>query len=781
MVSVLTVLFHRSFDDRSLLMLRGKLVLLVACCWFGSLLPTYGQISPTFVLKGRVTDSDGQPIVGATVAVQGGGMASSDENGLVTLTLSRLRPFTITHVNFQPLSVNPSTADSAYHWVLQPSPRLLDEVSLTASATPMQLRQIASSVSILRQDSPELRQIQTIDEALAYVPGVSVDRSRGLTTTGTHTGITMRGTGSANRTLILKDGVPINDSYTGGVSEWNSLATNSIARVEVVRGPGSSLYGSNSMGGTINLVTQQPGERPTVGAGIRYGSMNTFQADAKVGGRLGKRWGAIAFAEYKTTDGYAYMADSLWNSYFQKPRMALLNVNAKLAYDLGNGSKLTAIADYNTQHPESGTSTIYDEHTMTGNYQLRYTGGSDRFIPEIIAYYNVQNRSTEAIQWNAESQRFDNRNYHTRIPLDTYGLIAKVSQQWRNHSVTLGADLRFTEIVSRKYYYTVDGSQDFTGRQDFISFFLNDDFRITDALHVNAGLRYDHWANRQGTFFDSQSSEDIYIDYDDASSDILTPKVGLTFDVLSNLRLRSVYATGFRAPSAYYMYNSAPLGSSFRLGNPNLKPERMRYSVDFGIDFQWTDRLEVSATTYASRYGDFLAALLIDAEQVPDYFDAGGLPVRQYINIGDVALWGVEAFARYRLTHTLSAQASYFHNRSRIKRYETNPEYEGNAMDDNPAHSASATLVFDHPRWFHLSVWGRHTGKRFGDLENTSERQLDAVTLADIKLAKTFGPIGVSLTVNNLFDTRYYGSYTSPTSYYFAPGRLFFTGVSYQL
>src|SRR5690606_28771770 len=97
-----------------------------------------------------------------------------------------------------------------------------------------------------------------------------------------------------------------------------------------------------------------------------------------------------------------------------------------------------------------------------------------RFAPEIIAYYNLQNRSTEAIRWNAESQRFDDRYYNSRVPLDTYGLIAKVNRQWDDHVVTLGADLRFTEIVSRKYYYAGNGRQDFTGRQDFISFFLND-------------------------------------------------------------------------------------------------------------------------------------------------------------------------------------------------------------------------------------------------------------------------------------------------------------------
>lgn len=735
-------------------------------------------------VAGFLSDTTGTAIEGATIVIPGrGAVTSTDAEGHFSLPIARAKSFTARHVNYLPLEVTltlPISPDSNYRWTMQPKPNMLDQISVTASPMPTELRKIASSVSVIQKTDPELRQIQTLDEALAYLPGVSVDRGRGLTTTGTHTSVTMRGTGAANRTLILKDGVPINDSYTGGVSEWNSLAGNSIERIEVVRGPGSSIYGSNSMGGTINLVTQNPTAKPVLGADFRYGSMDTYQANMKVGQQFSDRWGAIVFAEYKKTGGYAYMADSLWNSYFHRPSMTLFNVNTKLSYHFPRAGTLTAIADYNGQQPLSGTNTIYDDQTKTGNYQLRYSNPEATYAPDILAYYNIQNRQSEATRWDASANAFSDRYYDSRVPLDTYGLIAKVHRTWASHAVTLGSDIRFTEVVSRKFYYN-QGIQDFTGRQDFISFFINDDFSLTDRFHANIGLRYDYWANRHGRFFDNMSGEEIAIAYDNARRHIVNPKIGLTYDLRNNLRLRTVYATGFRAPSSFYMYNAAPLGSSFRLGNPDLKPERMNFSFDFGVDYQLSDLLEFSTTIYRSQYSDFLTAVLIDADEVPSYFDIQGLPVRQYINIGEVNLWGAETFARYRISKDLSVQLSYFYNSSKIIRYEPNPEYEGNSMSDNPRNNFTEALVFDRPRLFHLSIWGRQTGSFYGDLENTVERTMAAVTVFDVKFGKALGPVSLNINLMNIFDKRYYGSYTSPSSYYYAPGRSIFTGITYQI
>ena len=164
-------------------------------------LPVSAQNAKPADLNGLVTDSANKPIAGVTVEIRGKGtVASSDSSGNFAISRSQIKFFTLRHINYQSVEVDVDSISSpSYHWVLHPKVNMLDLISVTASAKPIELRKISSSVSVLQKGAPELRQIQTIDEALAYLPGVSVDRSRGLTTTGTHTGVIMRGTGSANK------------------------------------------------------------------------------------------------------------------------------------------------------------------------------------------------------------------------------------------------------------------------------------------------------------------------------------------------------------------------------------------------------------------------------------------------------------------------------------------------------------------------------------------------------------------------------------------------------
>lgn len=656
----------------------------------------------------------------------------------------------------------------------------LNEVTVTASAMPVELRKISSSVSIIKSSDPEMKQLQTIDEALRYIPGVAVDRNRGLTTTGSHTTVTLRGTGSAGRTLILKDGIPLNDTYTGGVSLWNSIASNSISRIEVVRGPGSSIYGSSSMGGTINLVTENPRKQTTFGADVRYGSMNTRIVNVKGGKLFNNGFGIIAFVEYKKTDGYQYMADSLWKSYYQKPVMELLNANVKVMYQLNERSKLEGIVDLHTENPASGTSILYKEKNSVANFLLRYTGKNNWFDYSASAYYNHEKMNTDALNYNTEKGAFSTNYYTTNVPIDVTGFIGKISRKIGVNDLTIGGDIRLNKLSSEKYYYG-KGNQNYSGNQNFYSLFINDDLSIGNSLNFNLGLRWDNWHNDNGKFFDNQSGTPTSIHYSNASSSVLSPKAGVVYRINDQFRLRALYAMGFKAPSMYYMYNSSLLGTTFRLGNPDLKPERMVYSVEAGADYTIGQVLEVSATAYTSRYKDFLDAVLIDASKVPSYFDPGSWAVRQYINIGAVRLSGIEASVRYKVAPYLTTILSYFYNDSKILKYESNKAYEGNEMDGNPHHRVDGGIAFSKAKLFDASLWVRYADKSYGDLENTKARELAATTVFDIRVAKQIAKFNVYANVLNLFDKLYYGYYGSATSYYYAPRRSFNVGVSYNL
>lgn len=746
----------------------------------------WAQAPETGTLTGTMRDKTGEAIAGASVGTANGRYVTySDPAGAFRLSLPPGRHvINVSHLRFgvtgYPVEISPGTVTELSP-ILAESTNALNDIVVSGSAMPAELRTIASSISILKAGEPELRQMQTIDDALYFIPGLTIDRNRGLTTTGTHTAVTMRGTGSANRTLILKDGIPINDAYTGGVSEWNSTATGSIARIEVVRGPGSAIHGSNSMGGTINLVTASPTEKPTFGVDLRYGSMNTLQAGIKAGKAFRNGFGIMVSSEYKKTDGYKYMADSLWRDYFMTPRMELFNVNTKLVYQIDPGSRLEAIVDHHLQLPLSGTTTIYDDKTSITNSMLRYAARKGPVNLEATGYINTQLRVSDANQWNNTDKAYNKDSYDSRTPVDIYGFIGKISRRFGSHLVTTGADLRHTSSSTRRFNYG-SGYQNFSGDQNFLSFFINDDLKIGSKVNVNVGVRYDNWQNINGKLFDDTSGEEVRLDYDKASASVWSPKVGMVYQASQKLRLRTQFAQGFRAPAIYDLYISGPLGSSyFRLGNPDLKPERMVYSVDLGGDLYIGNNVELTLTGYLSQYRDFAERVEVDPSKLPAYLDPGGLPVRQYTNIGQVNLGGIESSLRYTFAKHLTLIGSYFYNRSRITKYETNPAYVGNEMDGNPRHTVAGGFVFDLPAKLNAAIWVRSTSKSFGNLENSANRIMAPVATADLKVTYQLKRFAFNANVLNLFDKLYFGSYTSPASYQYAPRRSVNAGISFNL
>ena len=181
----------------------------------------------------------------------------------------------------------------------------LEPIVVTATRTEKSLADVPAAVSVVTSQDIESRNIQKVDEAVDLVPGVFDKRSKGLDTTGF---VIMRGIPSQVRNLVLLDGEPLNNGYTGLVN-WNSLNPEDIARIEVARGPFSSLYGGNAMGGVINIITKTPQQREvTIKSG--YGSDNTWTEYASYGDKLYNRLSVFASYGYKESDGIPYLSCS---------------------------------------------------------------------------------------------------------------------------------------------------------------------------------------------------------------------------------------------------------------------------------------------------------------------------------------------------------------------------------------------------------------------------------------------------------------------------------------
>ncbi len=175
----------------------------------------------------------------------------------------------------------------------------LEPIVVTATRTPHSISDVPAAVSVVTSEDIESRNVQKVDEAINELPGVFDQRVLPLDPLGD---VMMRGIPGQQRNLVLLDGEPLNNGFDGLVN-WNSLNPQDIARIEVARGPFSSLYGGNAMGGVINIITKTPQEREiTVQSG--YGSYNTWNEYASYGDKLYNRLSIFASFGYKQSDGY---------------------------------------------------------------------------------------------------------------------------------------------------------------------------------------------------------------------------------------------------------------------------------------------------------------------------------------------------------------------------------------------------------------------------------------------------------------------------------------------
>jgi iron complex outermembrane receptor protein len=176
----------------------------------------------------------------------------------------------------------------------------LDEIVVSATKTEKSIEDAPGSVSVISSEDIEMRNIQTVDEALSEVRGVFTSRKKGLMDSTSN--VRVRGFKGDQYTLVLMDGQPLNDAYTGGV-EWGMLPVENIERIEVIRGAGSALYGGNAMGGVINIITKTPEKlelRATGGLGTHDSKHCRFSA----GNRFFDKFSLRIGYEEESTNGY---------------------------------------------------------------------------------------------------------------------------------------------------------------------------------------------------------------------------------------------------------------------------------------------------------------------------------------------------------------------------------------------------------------------------------------------------------------------------------------------
>lgn len=645
-------------------------------------------------------------------------------------------------------------------------PYELEESVVSASRKTTSLNDTPASITIIDAKQLEHYPVKTVDDALRSIAGVDVWGSS-IADQGFRS-VTLRGVGGGvkqQRALILLDGVPLNDTWSGWVS-WSQIPKEDVERIEVVRGPFSSLYGPHAIGGVINILTKKPKPAPieAVAKGT-YGELNTWSAYGNLSGTyFDGKFGAYASGKKTSSDGYLAAPE-------EEPNRSENAFNTDNVFVQG----LTALSEYSSLRLSGG---YLREERNRGH---PFSNVAPRKIYRVNLTYRRE--APSGIGWlgilyyQNEDQRIEFDDYATQSRLehveDTekpyFGAILQPSLSLADwNTLIVGGEFKYNEVELMDTYVTSDRTKGTQGKQQYYGLYCQDEMRFcAETLIVNLGVRYDGWKNYDGATFDTDppgTVPPISRTFDTRHFDSVNPKLGVSYHLTSRTTLRASVGMGYRAPTTSELFADLTRGLRIIQGNPYLDPEKL-LSYEVGVYQGFGERLNLSLTMYQSWFND-----LIDTRTIETIVEPGGPPVEIALqdNISKVRVQGIELELNYSVTREIFGFLNYTLNESKIIEDEVDPNLEGNYLEHSPLNKFNFGLTYDHPKILTGSLLVSYVDHSYDDNENKDE--LRSFWTVGVKLGRDIGKHArLSFAIENLFDEKYdIPSFTI----YEAPGRL---------
>ncbi len=609
-----------------------------------------------------------------------------------------------------------------------------ETIVVTATRTSQTLARTGDSLSVITADDLKAQQMLSVSEALAQTPGLAVVRNGGA---GQTTTVGLRGA-EAGQTLMLIDGVRINDPSTvDGQALLGDVFVNNIARVEVLRGPQSTLYGSDAIGGVVNILTRRGGDRPfAVTGSAEGGSFDTYRLNASANGALyGFEYGAAV--NYFHSNGISAADSRAGNS--ETDGTGNLGLTANTRYHVTSALSLDLRGYY------TAARTGYDDNYLPPDYRLSdspvyarnrllagYAGINlalfDGRLRNRFAYILSASRRTvydspfylplhEDFAYRGTVNRFE---YQGIVDLDA------------DNQITFGAETQRSQLRS-----SLAGAPAAGGRNRIDGYYLQGQTTLFDQLTLTGGVRYDEDAE-----FGGHSSIKLAAAW--------SPNEGATV-------LRANYGDGFKAPTLYELFSE--------YSNPvtALAPE-VAHGWEAGIDQRfWGGRLRASATWFERRSSnliDFFSCWGVTSPACALRGAVGGY----YYNVGRTHASGAELELEAAVTPAFRVTANYTNMHAVDTRTHTD-------LARRPHDLASL-----HAQWQVRPDWSLgaamiYVGRRFDGAGNATP--LASHVTANLYAAHDLNEhLELFGRIENLFDARY-----EPVAGYGAPGRAVYGGI----
>jgi outer membrane receptor for ferrienterochelin and colicins len=616
----------------------------------------------------------------------------------------------------------------------------LSELKITSvSKITQSVSEIPSTVIIITATEIKEKGYFTLDEALSDLPGFQFRNILGFNSYVFQRGIPNQN----NLTLILIDGVQVNELNSGGFYAGGQYNLSNVERVEVVYGPASVAYGTNAVTGIINIITKNAMEEHCK-VNALIGSFNTFSTDFNYCyANEKKTFGILCSGMYKKTDKADLKGQAGDNNWTDR----MDNFENDYSFDL----KVQAgdfVLGTNLLYKQSSTATWFKSVGTT--YRDYGTSWNILFVNNYLKYYNkISDKLTNsAILYNRNATVLSNTVYYivdtAQIgyyrPNNLTGFENIINYNLSNYfSIAGGLTLEY-EQLAKKNTSSYSDSPEHTPptpekpemlNNNLISIFVEPRLTLLENLHLSGGVRFD----KSSTY-----------------GQVLTPRAGLSYSLQDHI-LRLSYAEAFRAPK--------PWDYTDGIGNSSLKPERMK-SLEASITFSVADNYKIDLVAYENKLGNAIAKEVTSAGY-------------RWVNSSAVNTDGVEIYFKY-VSHNITSSINYTFNQSYNESSEFVPEIS--------KHTGNASITFSLSKYIKLNLRTNYIGKRENPkvIAATNSKDVGPYLIfhGALSLLDYMG-FDVQLCVKNILNEEYYHTSNRDPDRYRQPQRTIMVSVGYAL
>lgn len=739
-----------------------------------------------------------------------------------------------TAVVLQQWSMAPAMAQQSTQLLAQSRP--LEEVTVTSTrGVGSDLNRVAATVSVITQEELEQQNAKDIKDALRYEPGVEVRRSvyrvggvTGASATmgrGGNEGISIRGL-DGNRVMLLEDGVALPRAFSQGTLSAGRGAytdTDLYQRIEILRGPASSMYGSDGLTGVVNFVTKDPQDLLNVFGKSSYFSLRPSYDSTD--------------SSYGTTGTMAFGNDVVQGMLVLNARHGNeTETNGSVGGTGANRTKADPLTYNNRSALGKLVFKIDPRNVLKLSFETvdnRLAGNSPSAITTVISGYqsnsNVKSNKLQAI---FEHDDADNRLIQ-KLRANVYYRDSKTQQYSYETGTTVGATVRprFRDIsyqddifgggilgessfktgdIKHKMTYGIDASTatlqmaangtgwtTCTGTQ-YCEYFPKTSYTVFGAyyqydlgigpLSIVPGLRYDAYKLKPeaSAKYDAQAIANNQ-PASSSKDSALSPRLAFIYEVAPSFAPYVQYARGFRAPSPQEVnsyFNNASQGYS-QIANPNLKPETSN-SVEVGFRGKLPTSaglFNYSAAAYAGRYSNFIDTVTISG--------AGTVlnpTIYQYVNASKASIHGFEGRLDWRMENGLSLKTGFAYTKGTT----TNRAGVTSGLDSVAPLSVITGVRYEPSQvWFVQSDVVYNAAKNREDITTKTNFVSPSFFVVDLRSGYRVNKnLSFNAGIRNLFDRKYWswtdirGLSLADTATnkdaYTEPGRSFNVSMKYE-